>query len=187
MRFFPLLCILLLLACKTITPNNSKSSLTKGEEEFQTYLDQKVAKLRGKQAPNLSYTLLDGSTQQLSDLKGKVVLLNFWFVGCKPCEVEVASLNQLLADYGSKGFVIISLGLDDIEKAKAFAERKQCKYLIAANAKEQAAKYEVSSYPSNYLIDKNGVIQEVFIGASDFDATLTYREVKPHLERMLAK
>lgn len=178
---------LLFITCKTTSNTNPNSSLAKGEKDFQNYLDQKIRKFKGRAAPDFELTLLDGSPQRLSDLKGKIVLLNFWFVGCKPCEVEVSSLNQLLADYGERGLVVLALGLDDADKAKAFAERKQCKYLLAPNAKDLAAKYEVSSYPSNFLIDKNGIIQELFIGASDFDATQTYREVKPHLERLLAK
>lgn len=157
------------------------------EAYYQQHLERKIASYRGRSATDFELKLLDGKQQKLSDLKGKVVLLNFWFAACKPCEVEVPSLNQLLADYGDKGVVVLAAGLDNEEKTKAFAEKKGVNFKIAPNAKNVADQYEVQTYPTTFLIDTEGVIREVFMGASDFDATYTYSEIKPHLEKLLAK
>lgn len=169
------------------TKENRKEERISEEEYYQRYLEQKIANYRGRPAPDFEVKLLDGNSQKLSDLKGKIVLLNFWFAACKPCEVEIPSLNQLLEDYGEKGVVVLAAGLDNEEKTKAFAEKKGVKFPIAPDARNVVDKYEVMTYPTTFLIDAEGVIREVFMGASDFDATYTYSEIKPHLEKLLAK
>ncbi len=180
-----LLLVFLLSACKTLSTKEEKRP--SGEDDYSAYVARKMAALQGKPAPDFELTLLDGSTQKLAALKGKIVLLNFWFVACKPCEVEVSSLNQLLADYGDRGVEVLAAGLDKPDKASAFAERKKVKFKIASDAGSLAERYEVLSYPTTFLIDRTGIIQKVFVGASDFDATYTYTEIKPHLEKLLAQ
>jgi peroxiredoxin len=185
------LLILSVSSCKLfgVEPKKEKerSNRISDEEYFKQHQERKIASYRGRPAPDFELELLDGKTQKLADLKGKIVLLNFWFAACKPCEVEIPSLNQLLADYGEKGVVVLAAGLDNEEKSKAFVEKKGMKFLVAPNAKDLANSYEVINYPTTFLIDAEGIIREVFIGASDFDATYTYSEIKPHLEKLLAK
>jgi len=179
---------MLLGACKikqTASINKTKNKADKGEKEFQEHLDRKAAEWQGKEAPPFSLTSLQGKQCSLTDLKGKVVLLNFWFSACTPCQTEVLSLNELQNKYGENDFVIIGASLDNAEVCQKFAEQKKTKYLIAPNTKTLAANYKVTTYPTSFLIDKNGIVHEVFIGASDFDATYTYSKVKPYLEKLL--
>lgn len=181
-------CLMALNACKTqqtASIEEPEKRVDKGEDEFQEHLDRKAAEWRGKAAPDFKLSALDGTSLSLADLKGKVILLNFWFSACTPCQTEVSSLNELQSKYGGNGFVVIGASLDNAELCQKFATEKKTKYQIAPNAKALAATYKVTTYPTSFLIDKNGLVQEVFIGASDFDATYTYSQVKPYLEKLL--
>jgi len=159
----------------------------KGEAEFEAYLDRKKDKFKGKRAPNETLTTVDGQRYNLADLSGKVVLLNFWFAACKPCITEIPSLNELQSRFGNQEFLILSISVDKEELAKKIVKDKKIEYPVASNGNSLAKSMEVSTFPTSFLMDKNGIIREVFIGASGFDATYTYTEVKPHIERLLGK
>ncbi|MCP4443604.1 MAG: TlpA family protein disulfide reductase [Aureispira sp.] len=178
-----------LLACNNSTKpnNNTVSNTAKGEKEFQEYLDRKAKKYKGKAAKDITVTTLDGKTLQLSKLKGKVVLLSFWFMACKPCITEIPSLTELQSKYGEKDFVLLAISTDQEDRLRSFVEGKALKYSVIADGKTHADRYDVSTFPSNFLIDKKGIIREVFIGGSDWNATQTYMEVKPHLEDFLTE
>lgn len=182
-----------LTACKTSSNTNSSisnntespSPMDKGEKEFEEYLKHKKDKYKGQNLPSATVKTIDGKTYTLADLKGKIVLLNFWFAACKPCVTEIPSLNELHDQYHSKNVLILSVSTDNLEIAKRLATEKKMRYHVAADGKKLAETLEVSSFPTSFLIDKKGVIQEIFIGANDFDATQTYREVKPFLEKLI--
>lgn len=189
MRIFYLFFILItLVACnKNPSSNNSVNNSTKGEQEFQEYLDRKVNKYKGQKAKDITVKTLDGKTYQLSDLKGKVVLLSFWFMACKPCITEIPSLIELQKTYGHKNFILLAVSTDQEDKLRSFATEKALNYTVVANGKEHADRYEVTTFPSNFLIDKKGIIREVFIGGSDWNATQTYMELKPHIKHYLTQ
>ena len=184
-----MLLLVSLIACKTSSTNNNKAANTahKGEKEFQAYLDRKKAQFKGESVPNISVETIDGKTYNLAQMDGKIVLLNFWFAACKPCITEIPSLNELQSKYKKDNLLVLSISTDNLEKAKQIAQDKKMAYAVVANGKKTAELMEVSSFPTSFLIDKKGIIQEVFIGANDFDATHTYTEVKPHIERLLGK
>lgn len=171
----------------TIVSNDSIDTppIDKGEMEFEEYLDLKRTKFKGQLAPNVVIRSIDGKTYNLRELKDKIVLLNFWFAACKPCITEIPSLNELHDQFHSKNVIILSLSTDNMDIAKKMATEKKMRYTVSADGKKLAEMLEVSSFPTSFLINEKGIIQEVFIGANDFDATQTYREVKPYLEKMI--
>lgn len=148
--------------------------------------NQKKAIL-GQKAPNFQLKDLEEKSIQLSDYLGKVVLISFSFKNCKPCQVEVPSLNQLQEDFGAEGLVVLGLSRDGLEQTKAFGQEFKSKYPLLFDAKEVAKSYKVLAYPSNILIDKKGKVIEYFTGSSSFDATQTYRELKPAVQKALAE
>lgn len=185
--------LLLFGACqsttKTTTKTNGKHTVVKpvdkGEREFQAYLDRKKEEVKGTAAPNINFKTINGKEFNPSMMKGKIVLLNFWFAACKPCITEIASLNELQSKYKAKNVVVISVSTDKKSVAEALAKEKKMRYAVVAEGKKAAKEMNVSTYPTSFLIDKNGIIQDVFMGASAFDATYTYTEIKPHIERLL--
>lgn len=175
-------------ACKS-TQNNGNTdtvySTHKGEEEFQAYLDRKRNSLIGKKMPSVEVKGIDGKTYNPAKMQGKIVLLNFWFAACKPCLTEIASLNELQRKFKNDNFVVLSVSTDAARIAEQLAARKKMDYTVAADGKAVAERLKVVTFPTSFLIDERGVIREVFIGASADDATHTYSEVKPHVERLL--
>lgn len=157
----------------------------KGEREYQAYLDRKKEKFKGKKAPDVQLKTIHGKKINPAEMKGKIVLLNFWFAACKPCITEIPSLNELQQQYKSKNVVVISVSTDKKEVAAKLAKDKKMRYAVVAEGQQVASKMQVSTYPTSFLIDKQGVIKEVFMGASSFDATHTYTEIKPYIEQLL--
>lgn len=183
-----LLCCLGVGACKSTQNNNKQTTVQnthKGEEEFQAYLDRKRNSFIGKKIPSLALKGIDGKSYDPAKMKGKIVLLNFWFAACKPCITEIASLNELQRKFKGDDFVVLSVSTDAQRVAEHWANKKNMEYLVAADGKAAAERLKVVTFPTSFLIDKQGVVQEVFIGASADDATYTYSEVKPHVEELL--
>lgn len=176
-------------ACTTSSNTTSSSSSTpsthKGEKEFEAYLERKKNKLKGKKIPSFSIKTIDGKVYNTADMGDKVLLLNFWFAACKPCITEIPSLNELHDQFAKKDLVVLSVSTDKNELAKKLAVEHKMRYHVSSDGMNFANRLEVSTYPTSFLIDKKGIIREVFIGASSFDATYTYTEIKPHLERLL--
>jgi thiol-disulfide isomerase/thioredoxin len=92
-------------------------------------------------------------------LKGTVVVLNFWFIGCKPCQVEIPELNELVEKYKGQNEKFIAFALDDGAALKRFLTRKKFNYDIVAAARNVAATYKLEGYPPHFLIDKEGKAQ----------------------------
>jgi peroxiredoxin len=177
------------MGCKTSSSNgakkNSTTKVSKGEKEFQEYLDRKKNEYVGTKVPEIILKTLKGKTYNVSKMQGKIVLLNFWFAACKPCITEISSFNELQEKYKSKNLVILSVGTDKQEVAQKVVDEKKMRYAVVADRRDVADKMDVSTYPTSFLIDQEGIIQKVFIGASDFDATHAYTEIKPHIEQLL--
>lgn len=179
------------LGCKTSSNNGhtakNTTKVSKGEKEFQEYLDRKKNEYVGTKVPDIVLKTLKGKTYNLAKMQGNIVLLNFWFAACKPCITEISSFNELQEKYKPQKFVILSVGTDKKEVAQKVADEKKMRYAVVPDRKDLAERMNVSTYPTSFLIDQEGIIQKVFIGASDFDATHAYTEIKPHIEALLKK
>lgn len=103
-------------------------------------------------------TDLEGNTFTLNELKGKVVVINFWFVACKPCVQEIPELNELVEQYEKEDVIFLGFALDNEQKLNKFLEKTPFKYHIFENSKKIIADYEIYSYPTHIIIDKNSTI-----------------------------
>ncbi len=116
---------------------------------------------KGTTAPNWTLTSLNDKTISLSDYKGNLVLIDFFYKSCYPCMLELPALQKLHEKYNDKGLKIIGINPydtkeeDDIDK---FLAKHGISYTILLEGKDVAKAYHVSSYPTMYLIDKNGKI-----------------------------
>jgi thiol-disulfide isomerase/thioredoxin len=118
----------------------------------------------GTTAPD--FTVSDGQkTVQLSQLRGKPVLLNFWATWCPPCVQEVPSLVALQQQMGGK-VVVLAVSMDvDEEAYKTFTAKRMPGVLTARDPDQKSSKlYGTFAYPESFLIDKDGRIQRKFIG-----------------------
>jgi thiol-disulfide isomerase/thioredoxin len=116
------------------------------------------AKVIGKQAPAFSVIDLLGNEYSLNKLKGKVIVINFWFVECKPCVMEIPELNNLVEKYAEKEVVFLAFTLNDKSKINSFLNKNTFKYNIIPDSKASADLYNVNSYPTHLIIDENSII-----------------------------
>ncbi|MDP8224011.1 MAG: TlpA disulfide reductase family protein [Candidatus Lernaella stagnicola] len=118
---------------------------------------------------------LDGKEVHLSDLKGKVVFLNFWATWCKPCIRELPSIQNLQKRYGARDdFAIVAVSVDEgpTKELKDFLDGfnrrtavEPLSFPVFHDPKgETAAAYHVSGFPTTFLIDRDGQIHRRFIG-----------------------
>ncbi len=120
-------------------------------------------------APDFTLKTLDGQEITLSQLKGKVVLLDFWATWCGPCRESIPHLIQLYNDYREKGFELIGMDVDkgDVETVRKFVKSMDIPYPIVVAPEEVARSYRVNGIPTTILIDKEGNIRERVAGFSN--------------------
>jgi peroxiredoxin len=117
----------------------------------------------GGETPDFSAKDITGRTVKLSDLKGKVVLLDFWATWCPPCRVEIPNLLEIYRKFKDKEFVLISVSLDrDLQAARQFVKEKEMGWvhIIDKEAGQAIATlYEVEYIPSTFIINRKGRIE----------------------------
>jgi thiol-disulfide isomerase/thioredoxin len=112
-------------------------------------------------APNWSLISLKDKTINLSDYKGELVLVDFFYKSCYPCMLALPALQNLHEKYNNKGLKVIGIDpydtkeKDDIDN---FLAKRGVTYTVLLGGKDVAKEYHVSGYPTMYLIDKNGKI-----------------------------
>src|SRR5208282_491034 len=122
----------------------------------------------GSTAPD--FTVRDGDkTVQLSQFRGKPVLLNFWATWCPPCVQEVPELVALQRQMGDKVVVLaVSMDVDEAAYKSFTAKRMQGVLTVRDPDHQSSALYGTFAYPETFLIDRNGKIQRKFIGAVEW-------------------
>ena len=126
--------------------------------------------------PALDFTLTDqfGNTHTLDQYKGKTILLNFWATWCGPCRSEMPDLQAVYEDYGNNEKDLVVLGVaapnlgqeGSVEDITAFLEENGYTYPTLMN--EDASlfySYGISSFPTTFMIDKNGNVYGYIMGA----------------------
>ena len=125
--------------------------------------------LRGRPEKDFALTL-DGKPARLSDLKGKVVVLNFWATWCPPCVEEAPSLNALQHRIAPLGGTVLGVSLDEDQTAYENFLRS---YEIAFPnfrdpSKKIALDYGTTMYPESYIINREGRLDRKIIGPQDW-------------------
>ncbi|HEY8227204.1 MAG TPA: cytochrome c biogenesis protein/redoxin [Pyrinomonadaceae bacterium] len=120
-------------------------------------------------APDVEFQTLSGKSFRLNELKGQVVLLNFWATYCIPCREEIPALNSLQHELAAKGLKVVGASLDD-SAADVNAYQKEVtkfEYDVLLGGSDAKVKFEQSVLPTTYLIDRQGRIRQKIIGARD--------------------
>lgn len=137
----------------------------------------------GDLAPNIKGKTVDGKLVKLSDLRGKMVLLDFWAAWCGPCRLSNKQLITLYNQYKDKGFEIYSFSIDT--NFNAWPKASQEDQITWTNVSDQqgmyspeAIKYRIQAIPRAYLLDKDGKILEIFRGYSEDNHELIENHLK---------
>jgi thiol-disulfide isomerase/thioredoxin len=117
-------------------------------------------------APDFTLPTLSGAPIRLAELRGKVVLLNFWATWCVPCRTEMPSLDALYQQYQDRGLAVLAVNVDTLSTAgvEAFMQEVAVTFPIVLDPAWSVARaYRVLGLPTTYLIDRGGnvVIREV--------------------------
>ena len=109
--------------------------------------------------PAIPFSVKDikGNKYSLNSLKGKVIVMNFWFIGCKPCQQEIPELNELVEKYHRKEVVFLGFALDKKSRLETFLKKKPFNYNIIPGSKLDSS-YEVYGYPTHVVINQNSEI-----------------------------
>lgn len=146
----------------------------------------------GKPAPDFTIQDADRSVS-LSQLRGKIVVLNFWATWCPPCVEEMPSLVQLQKRFQSKDVAVLAVSVDDDPEAYHKFLKDHAIDLLTVrdpggpktdqgvNA-PVASRYGTFKFPETYIIDRNGIIQRKFIGPVDWGQ----QEIVEYLSRLEA-
>ncbi len=118
-------------------------------------------------APDFTLADLEGNQLRLSDLRGKVVFINFWATWCPPCRAEMPEIEAIHQEYKTEGVVVI--GVDILETASDVRQFvKQGGYnwtFVLDTTGEVTASYNIAAIPTSFFIDREGIIRAVNIGA----------------------
>jgi peroxiredoxin len=157
-------------------------------EGFADYLEKSKLKSSTlasgrKEAKAFKATSLDGTIYDLTALRGKVIVLNYWFIGCAPCRVEMPGLNQLVAEFKDKGVVFLAPALDPADELRKFLKTATFGYTVIPDGEALSTLYEVNAYPTHVIIDKKGQIVGRLTGGND----KRHEQIRPLILRALAE
>jgi thiol-disulfide isomerase/thioredoxin len=128
----------------------------------------------GSYLPEFSAKDLQGREISSADLRGKVVLVDFWATWCQPCKKEMPGYQKLLDLYGSRGFIVIGFKFDtmmDMEDPVQFAKKIGVRYPLAVAPDDLKQKFGgIEGLPTTMLYDRQGILRKKVVGFEYTDA-----------------
>ena len=117
-------------------------------------------------APEIELKDAAGAPVRLSDLRGRVVLLNFWATWCIPCRTEIPELNDMHRELGAEGFTVVGASWNDsVSDIQGFQQEIKVDYPILLDSESVGAKFGgIQSFPTTYIIDREGRIRYKVFG-----------------------
>ncbi|MFO0808310.1 MAG: TlpA disulfide reductase family protein [Gemmataceae bacterium] len=116
-----------------------------------------------REAPDFTATTLNGDTVKLADLRGKVVVLDFWATWCGPCVAQIPHVKTMVRKFEGKPFVFLGVSVDDEQDVlRSFVKNQRLSWPIVFDGGQSgpiATEYKVRAYPTVYVIDAQGKIR----------------------------
>lgn len=128
---------------------------------------------RGTPAPAFELPLAGGgSSLSLEQLRGKVVLLNFWATWCKPCEDEMPAMERLYRSLAGTDFELVAVSVDEDQTAVvSFVKRLGLSFPVLWDSTQSVtAAYQTFRFPESLLVGRDGVVLERYVGPKEWDA-----------------
>jgi peroxiredoxin len=131
-----------------------------------------------QKAPNFKLKNQDGKTVELTKLRGKVVVVNFWATWCGPCRKEIPGMMDVYKQYKDKGLEIVGVSLDQDgwEVVRPYVEQSKMNYPVVVGDGDLAQAYGgIDAIPATFFVDKKGNISKKHVGymsKSDFETAV---------------
>lgn len=135
----------------------------------QPALNPDAMALIGKPAPDFKIPGLDGATHTLADVKGSVVIVDFWGVWCVPCHLALPHLDSLYQKDSAQGLKVLAIDNgDEKDRVQQFVGSSKLTLPVLLDPDSAAANaYKVDEYPQTVVIGKDGVVKNVFVGFNE--------------------
>jgi thiol-disulfide isomerase/thioredoxin len=133
----------------------------------------------GGPPPALALNDLDGRLHQLSDYRGKVILINFWATWCEPCRDEMPSIQELKKRLEGKPFVVLAVNLDEPEsRIRKFLLQVKVDFTILLDPERKAAKaWNARILPASFVAGPDGGIRYSLVGEINWDHELVVSRI----------
>ena len=138
----------------------------------------------GDNVPEFVVEMFDGQKIDIKDLKGKIVLINFWATWCPPCQEELKRVQKEIVDrFKGKDFVFLAISREETrEQVKKFRERNGYTFPMGLDPERKIySKFATATIPRNFIIDKKGKIVEIEVGYTKE----AFAKIIEKLERLL--
>ena len=191
-NFNPKTIFTLMILCFIAVSSCDNSTAQQKNQQSKKTGNNKPLNANSMVAPDFSLADLDGNTITLQQMKGKVVLLNFWGTWCGPCRKEIPDFINLSKKYKKDGLEIVGITLTSgpPENIKAFADKWGINYKLLTDIKGnetqtitalygQATGKRITGIPTTFIIDREGVIQKRYVGPRS--EAIFYNDLKKYL------
>ncbi|MDH5696082.1 MAG: TlpA family protein disulfide reductase [Dehalococcoidia bacterium] len=120
----------------------------------------------GEPAPDFQFQSSAGQATSLSDLKGKPVLINFWQIRCLPCRVEMPYIQQVYNEWQEKGLILLAINIKESpSQIEQFMQSQELSLPVLLDSEGSIAeRYGIRAIPATFLIDRDGIIQDIKFG-----------------------
>ncbi len=139
--------------------------------------------LIGKTASPFDVTDIHGNVYSLDNYKGKIVVLNFWFIACRPCVLEMPELNELVEKYKNEDITFIGFAPDKKDDIEHFLQKQHFDYNLISDSQATIQEYGVAAFPTHIVINKQSTIDLVLKG---FTPT-TIEQLDHQIEKLLGE
>ncbi len=136
---------------------------------------------RGVPAPDFSLPRLEGDREiSLAELRGQVVLVNFWATWCKPCEDEIPAMGRLYAALDGEPFEMLAISVDEeSEPVLAFRDRLGIPFPVLLDPGQDVSRlYQTTGFPETILVDPQGRVVERYVGPKEWDTGAYERRIR---------
>jgi len=138
----------------------------------------------GPAAPDFTLRASDGRNLRLAELRGSVVLVNFWATWCAPCRIEMPHLNKLHDKFRDAGLALLGVSVDDDPRnAAGVASKMGLRFPVLFDADKRVVRlYEVATMPTTVFIDRDGRVRSQHRGYRDGDEALHEQRLRALLK-----
>lgn len=150
-----------------VTEQEIEVPLVKGGEKLAPASE--VGIKVGMLAPDFALLDLEGNEVKLSDFRGQTVMINFWATWCPPCRDEMPLMEAAYREKADQGFVVLAVSMDDDhnEVTQFVRDHGLTFPVVLDEGRRVSLLYRVRSIPTTFIVDKDGAIRDIQVGAMD--------------------